>query len=43
MDDVFMAVNYRAVISSTVANKVPSIFVGDFARNGGLVSYGAGF
>ena len=26
MDDAFMAVHYPAVISSTAANKVPSIF-----------------
>ena len=43
MDDIFMAVHYHVVISSTLANKVPSIFVADFARNGGLVSYGPDF
>jgi putative tryptophan/tyrosine transport system substrate-binding protein len=43
MDDAFMAVHFRTVIPSTVANKVPSIFVGDFARNGGLISYGPDF
>ena len=43
MDDIFMAVHYRVVISSTLANKVPSIFVADSARNGGLVSYGPDF
>jgi len=44
MDDAFMAVHYPAVISSTVANKVPSIFVAAaFARDGGLVSYGPDF
>jgi putative tryptophan/tyrosine transport system substrate-binding protein len=44
MDDAFMAVHYPAVISSTVANKVPSIFVEQgFARDGGLVSYGPDF
>jgi putative tryptophan/tyrosine transport system substrate-binding protein len=44
MDDAFMAVHYPAVISSTVANKVPSIFVEQgFAGDGGLVSYGPDF
>ena len=37
MDDAFMAVHYPAVISSTLANKVPSIFAEQgFARDGGL-------
>jgi putative tryptophan/tyrosine transport system substrate-binding protein len=43
MDDIFMAVHYHVVLSSALANKVPSIFVGDFARNGGLLSYGPDF
>jgi putative ABC transport system substrate-binding protein len=43
MDDAFMGVHYQTVISSTVAYKVPSIFVGDFAKNGGLISYGPDF
>ena len=39
-----MAVHYPAVISSTVANKVPSIFAEQgFARDGGLASYGPDF
>jgi putative tryptophan/tyrosine transport system substrate-binding protein len=44
MDDAFMAVHYPSVISSTLANKVPSIFTEDgFARDGGLASYGPVF
>ena len=44
MDDAFMAVHYSSVISSTVANKVPSIFTEPgFARDGGLASYGPDF
>ena len=44
MDDAFMAVHYPAVISSTLANKVPSIFTEEgFARDGGLASYGPDF
>ena len=44
MDDAFMAVHYPAAISSTVANKVPSIFVEPgFPREGGLLSYGSDF
>jgi ABC-type uncharacterized transport system substrate-binding protein len=44
MDDAFMAVHYPSVISSTLANKVPSIFGEDgFARDGGLASYGPVF
>ena len=39
-----MAVHYPAVISSTAANKVPSIFAEPgFARDGGLMSYGPDF
>ena len=42
--DAFMAVHYPAVISSTLANKVPSIFAEQgFARDGGLASYGPDF
>ena len=44
MDDAFMAVHYPSVISSTLANKVPSIFTEEgFARDGGLASYGPDF
>ena len=44
MDDAFMAVHYPAVISSTLANKVPSIYAAQgFPRDGGLVSYGPDF
>jgi putative tryptophan/tyrosine transport system substrate-binding protein len=44
MDDAFMAVHYPSVISSTLANKVPSIFTEEgFARDGGLASYGPVF
>jgi putative tryptophan/tyrosine transport system substrate-binding protein len=44
MDDAFMAVHLPSVISSTLANKVPSIFTEEgFARDGGLASYGPVF
>jgi putative tryptophan/tyrosine transport system substrate-binding protein len=43
-DDAFMAAHYPLVISSTLANKVPSIFTEEgFARDGGLASYGPVF
>jgi putative ABC transport system substrate-binding protein len=40
MDDSFMAVHQATIISSSVRNNVPAIFVGrEFVKNGGLVSY----
>jgi putative ABC transport system substrate-binding protein len=44
MDDSFMAVHQRTLISSSARNNVPAIFVvGQFVRDGGLISYGADF
>jgi putative tryptophan/tyrosine transport system substrate-binding protein len=44
MDDSFMGVHYRTVISSSARNNVPAIFVAQaFVRDGGLISYGADF
>jgi putative tryptophan/tyrosine transport system substrate-binding protein len=44
MDDSFMAVHYRTIISSAASNNVPAIFVGQpFVREGGLISYGADY
>jgi ABC-type uncharacterized transport system substrate-binding protein len=41
MDDSFIVVHYRTVISSSARNAVPAIFVGvAFVRDGGLISYG---
>ena len=43
LDDSFMGVHYRTVISST-AHKVPTIYVeAEFVREGGLISYGPDF
>jgi putative ABC transport system substrate-binding protein len=40
MDDSFMAVHQATIISSSVRNKLPAIFVGrEFVKNGGLISY----
>jgi len=44
MDDSFMGVHYRTVISSSARNNVPAIFVTEgFVRDGGLISYGADY
>jgi putative ABC transport system substrate-binding protein len=44
MPDAFMTVHVGTVISSTARHNVPAIFEGlQFARGGGLMSYGASF
>ena len=43
MTDVFMAVHRGSVISAAARNNVPAIFETSFAREGGLMSYGAIF
>jgi putative tryptophan/tyrosine transport system substrate-binding protein len=44
MPDSFMAVHLRTVLSSTARNRVPAIFERtDFAKAGGLMSYGPSF
>jgi putative ABC transport system substrate-binding protein len=43
MPDAFTAVNYELIISLAARYGVPALYGNDFARSGGLISYGSDF
>ena len=43
MPDSFNAVNYELIISLAARYGVPALYANDFARSGGLISYGSDF